>query len=310
MTSTPYTLTPLSAAEDTSDRARYVIDGLLLCGGLTLLFGAPKSGKSTIAAALSAAVATDTRFCDRGAFAGRVAWVSQDRDPRGNRALLRAAYRGQRGDLVGIDRWIMEIGGERFTLDHSASAAALRAVLDEQDVRLLVIDCFRGVSTADENSSLAVREALTRAHELTGPSRAVVLIHHSGHAGGKARGSSDLAACSDILIEVTRARDGIMTLHTVANELEPDSLRAARVQDGDSFVIELCGESGAAAARKPPLHARIIEALRDANTPISKKQIAAQIKATRRTVNPAVDKLVEAGRICKVAGGFALSDAR
>ena len=186
--------------------------GVAFPGRMTLFSGHRKAGKSTLIAAVAAAIA------------GGADWLSGEEVDAGG-----AIWFGGAGESTPADVQLM-------TADAGASPAALAriqfarvmrsdrmaAALAEHapdDLRLVVIDSGRSLITADggkENDADSIRLSLGRIAAWQaehGQDVAVVLIHHFKKdldipVGHRFRGSGDWGAVVDVIVEYDRTDDG------------------------------------------------------------------------------------------------------
>lgn len=173
-------------------------------GCLTMMFGAPGSGKSFIALDMSLCIASDTKWKGYDVKPGRVIYIYGE---------------GGRGIKKRTKAWSLENKKERVDNIHFISTAP--NLLDSKDVRdvidaidlassesptLIVIDTLaRAIPGANENDSNHMGLAIQKCEEIQNYFDAsVMLIHHSGKTNKKQeRGSSSLGGAIDtrILIE-------------------------------------------------------------------------------------------------------------
>ncbi len=190
-------------AETISESGRWLWDGFLMPGDLTLLTSQWKTGKTTLLAGLLRCLGTGEPFLNRPTRPSR-AWVLSEeseshwaerlrRMPIGPHAqLFSRPFRGRPtpedwSDL--IDRAVEE-----------AAAGRLDLVVVDPLASFLPGRC--------ESDAATLLEALTPLHRLTAAGMAVLLLHHprkkKSEAGSSARGSGALLGFVDTSIELTR----------------------------------------------------------------------------------------------------------
>ena len=202
-------------AETISDAGRWLWDGFLMPGDLTLLTSQWKTGKTTLLAGLLQRLGTGEPFLNRPTRPAR-AWVLSEeseshwadrlrRMPIGSHAqLISRPFRGRPtpedwSDL--IDR----------AVDESA-AGQLDLVVVDPLASFLPGRC--------ESNAATLLEALQPLHRLTAAGMAVLLLHHprkkKSEAGSSARGSGALLGFVDTSVELSRtstmASDGYRRL--------------------------------------------------------------------------------------------------
>ena len=213
--------------ETNGAKIQWTVKNLLISGGLSVVYGPPKSGKSFLAQDIAERVAHGLDFfgrktrqglvvyiCAEGAIGFRqrmIAWRHvNDTKPTRNFVMLPAAI-----DIVnGVDAV-------------AALIADLKALSREmgQPIAMVVIDTLaRSFGAADENSACdmgkfingvaLLQDALER--EL-GLKPHVLVVHHTGkRVADGMRGSNSLLGAVDCAIEVT---------------VDPDKIRHVRVPD-------------------------------------------------------------------------------
>lgn len=243
----------LTAAElSKRKRPRDIVDGLLFEGCMSMWAGAAKSGKSFLLLDLAHAVATGQ------------SWAGRDVDKAG------ALYIPLEGVGMLYDRiraWEM---AHKQPSPLIFSPTPLNLLIDEKhveeiieyvednDVRLVVLDTFaRATAGAQENAkeeiSIAIA-ALDRIKDETGAH--VAFAHHHGHGAKRARGSSDLLAAPDLIVDLERIkgadeRHATVTANRHGKEgdtlrftLEPvkTDIRDARGRSVESAIVKIQGE--------------------------------------------------------------------
>lgn len=187
--------------------------------GLTILAGAPKSGKSLLSVALALAVGSGEphRFLGRRIARRPVLLVEME----GSEASLldRARRIAVERDLpLGPGEIFVAHRPRGFTLPQHLEA--LRSAAEEVDAGLVIIDPLAAVlGGIDENSAAAIAPVLSALVDL-GRDRAVLLIHHAGKpsaekgAGARdpfaaIRGSSAIFAAADAAAVLEASDDGL-----------------------------------------------------------------------------------------------------
>lgn len=211
-----------------SGKDPWLVDKLIPRCGVTLLVGPPRAGKTLLLCALSAAVKKGVPFLDCATRKTNILWISEDRGRAGIVANMKraCAWHGIKPTEINV------FDPQGWKLDDPDEVEKLLTALNSFEIGLLVIDCLRRVTQADENSSTAMAEVCHQLNRLAEDKRAVVVIHHAGN-NGKTRGSSDLPASAESEIKVTR--DGksknvklVAHHHTAA---ETSLVAVPRIQD-------------------------------------------------------------------------------
>lgn len=199
------------------------IAGLLAPGDLALLTGAAKSGKSTLAAGLAAAVSRGVPFLGRETVQGAAFYIAAERCA-GMARRLRAAGADDRAAFVA--EWAPDLLQDARKIIREIEAANTAPAL-------IVFDTLaRCIAGADENSAkdmgrvIAALAAIQRAF----PSAATVVIHHTGKTGATARGSSALVAGADMELSVENRRGGGVLRLATSNYAEPGEALPFRIE--------------------------------------------------------------------------------
>jgi hypothetical protein len=191
-------------------------------------------------------------------------------------------------------------------IDRADDLVRLRASLERHQPRLLILDPYVRLQSADENNATEVAAILARLREISRTySTALLLVHHSrkssGERAGQAlRGSSDFHAWGDSNLYLRRrAQDIILTTEhraaaappPIALALEEDPLRLDIVQ------------SGAPAHAANPLEERLLDAL--ANGPRRLDELRSTVGARKQSVALALRALEESGSVIRRHDGWA-----
>lgn len=200
----PEPLRFVSAAELSSlvpERPPWLWEGYLAQGALTLLAGRPKSGKSTLAWAITEAIAARApTFLGRGIEHGGVVYVSEE----GVGTLAHKLPRGERVRVLTRDAAWPKPSWARVIAETVKEAGRVGAVL-------LVIDSlafWAAFGEGQENDAGAAQAALNVLGIATTAGLAVLLVHHQRKSGGSAgdavRGTGAIFGAVDALVELER----------------------------------------------------------------------------------------------------------
>ena len=173
---------------------------------LMQIYGAPKSGKSFIAIAMSCAIASGQDFYGNKSFKKPVLYICGE----GQRGVKRrlSAWQQAQYSLKNIPLYLSDravrIGDKDDFERLIGEIDAIRAM--EGDIGMIVVDTFqRNFGGGNENSAEDVGNFI---HQLDGLISTygcnVCIVHHSGHEGTRARGSSVIGASLDYEFQVKR----------------------------------------------------------------------------------------------------------
>jgi hypothetical protein len=188
--------------------------GVLPAGALCVLWGPYRSLKSFVAMALLAAIADGSPFLGRPTAAGSVLLVAGE----GQRALLKrlraavgAARIADHGDHI-HERF--RIRSRMPNLRDAASFAEFCAAIEQASPSptVVVFDTWARLCQAagiDENSTKEAGDLIERLNEIQARfGCAVVIVHHSGHAAGHARGATALPCAVETELRIERLDSG------------------------------------------------------------------------------------------------------
>lgn len=233
-------------------RPRDIVEGLLYEGCMSMWAGPAKCGKTYLLLDLARAVASGTSWGGREVDKGGVLYIPLEGvGMLYDRIRAQEMATGQPSPLIFSPTPLNLLVDDKHVdevIDYS----------EDNDVRLVIFDTFaRATAGAQENAkeeiSLAIA-ALDRIKDETGAH--VAFAHHHGHGAKRARGSSDLLAAPDLIVDLERIKGSderlaIITANRHGKEgetlrftLEPmkTDIRDARNRAVMSAVVKLQGE--------------------------------------------------------------------
>jgi AAA domain len=319
MSTAPEKLLPVQPAYQLPVRTeaqRWLVTGLWLEQAVGVLGGEPKCCKSFLALDIAVSVSSGT------------ACLRQFPVPTAGRVLLYAAEDALhivRRRLEGIcaaaqvsfeDLDVQVITAPTVRLDVQADRERLEKTVETLKPRLLVLDPFVRLHRIDENASgevaplLAYLRELQRRHTLS-----VLVVHHAKKGGARIRagqalrGSSEFHAWGDSNLYLRRMENqlSLTVEHRAAPSMPPIDLELA--QRGDSLALET--RAAAQPVPAPPLPTsvdeRIINALRDADHPLSAAKLRARCSVRKATFYARLEELTRAGQLVRLPEGYCLA---
>ena len=217
---------------------RWVVPGLIPAGGLIVLAGPQKAGKSTFAMDLAVAVAQGQPVLGRPVLAGPTLYVLEEGTAAGvadryRRILVRRGMPAQTHVVVRAG----------IRTDESKRWRALRAEIERLQPVLVVLDPLVKLHGADENVAGDMSRVMSAIQALTRAGCAVVLVHHtvkhaaeSGAIGNSARGSGAIISATDGNLILGREGDHLR-LDTEMRDAESESLRLTLDGATASFTL-------------------------------------------------------------------------
>lgn len=256
----------------TRPRQDWLIDGVLVAGGLAALYGQPGAYKTFLALDMALSIAAGIPWADRGVQKRRVLYISAE---------------GAAGLQDRIEVWELAHGIDVSEDFHILTDAP--NLLSEEDVTdllesirfsfggelpgLVVADTFARVMLGgDENSVQAVSQVIAAAKRIQDESEATVLfLHHGNKARGDLRGSSAFLGGLDTAIKAGRDADNKGNVVTLvcekqkdAAEFEPIALQRRTVELADgitSLVFDLVGKVDQALLKALDLQAILVKSV-------------------------------------------------
>jgi AAA domain len=227
-----------------STTSAYLVKGLIPAGGLIIVWGPPKCGKSFWTFDLAMHVALAEPYRGRRVQQGAVVYLALE-GGHGFRARIEA-WRRQH-DVVDAPFYLVT---DRTSLvqDHGELITAIRAQAVPDLPRLVVIDTLNrslaGSESKDEDMAAYIRAAdvIRKAFDC-----AVIIVHHCGIDGTRPRGHTCLTGAADAQLRVERdAADHIaVTVEWLKDGPEGDVIVSALEQvdlgaDDDGEAITSC----------------------------------------------------------------------
>lgn len=284
-----------------------VLKDILPTGGLALLAGAPKSGKTLLALQLAIAVASGGTFLGRATTAGPVVVFSAEGGPQLLRERLEKMAPSPAA-LANLHLWWPTVRGLR--LDDGADRQGLVEALATVGPRLIILDPLVRFHLGDENSTqemAALMGCLMEVRNRTGA--AILLVHHTRKLGkdarpgsaGEARGSSVLHGEVDAALVLERRRAGSEDQFVLHHELRwaaepPPALLAL---DPASLRFEVTAEAKPSTRRVAD--DQIVEHLRE-HGPATADALATHWGVTKRTMQRYLIDLEKQGAVQRQGG--------
>jgi hypothetical protein len=179
-------------------RPRFLIDGFLPEGGLVILAGDPKVGKTAFASAIALAVAKGRPFAGLPVEGAAVLWLALEESFQERSAVMRAAK--------GYKRIPFYTNAERIAIDTEDGIADLDYWRMETGAKLLVVDPLHGAHSGRSlMDGWAARKTLMSLKRFCAASRVTALVlHHLAKRGAKRVAESvQLAAIATMVMILT-----------------------------------------------------------------------------------------------------------
>ncbi len=301
------------------DEQPWLVESLWGSGAVGIIGGAPKTCKTWLALEIAVAVASGLpclgRF--RVPCPGPVLLFTAEDPPHQVRRRIESLSLARNADFPSLDvRLIVETS---LRLDRTQDLQRLRLTLANHQPKLLVLDPYVRLQSADENDARQVSAILSDLRELSRTFHtAVALVHHArknaGRNPGQAlRGSGDFWAWGDSNLYITRSHDSLqLTIeHRAAPAPPPLSLQLLAPDDPpDQELSPICLQlqEQSAPPTSPSLQQRILVYLRDAgSTPHRTLRAALRVRASN--LSDALRELETDGRLTRTPLGWTVASA-
>ncbi len=293
--------------EERACRQQWLVDTLWSEQGVGIVGGEPKCGKSFLALDLAVAVAAGVPCLGHFAAArGTVLLFCAEDAGHIVRARLEGICRAAGAPFDTLDIAVIDVPVLR--LDHGQDRTRLLETVERIRPRLLVLDPLVRLHGIDENAAGEVAPILGFLRSIQRRSEtAVLLVHHARKSGGRRpgqalRGSSELHAWGDDNLYLRRRdRKILMTVeHRAAAGIGDIEIELA--DDGNGPALRLVTQAPDQDPA-PPIESRVIQAINEADAPLSRAEIRAAARARNATVVDAIDKLATQGAIVPVPKG-------
>ena len=297
---------------------RWLVEGFLAAGSITVLASTPKAGKTWVALALAVAVASGAPALGRFHVSspGPVLLFPAEDDPRAIRERIESICLGQRVAFEGLP--IHVITADALRLDDASHREQLEELLQHLRPKFLVLDPLVRLHSGVESYVGHVAElfrylrSLQRRFQL-----AILLTHHvaknrSGTAqpGQAMRGSGDIHAAYDHGATLQRQDDGSILLaleHRSAPSPEPILFRILSKPGGATTfdVVDSPSDEAPPAsverATKPrqeaTLQERIVSHLEGSKEPVSQVALRKMLQVRNETLTAVLRELEQAGAV-------------
>ena len=318
----PFPVAAPAALPVRDEATRWLVEGLCPTDCAAVIGGSPKLGKTWLALELAIAVA------------GRVPCLGHFPVPQGGRVLLFCAEdslpdlrarleglcRARRLHLDQLDLGVLTI--HQLRLDVAADRQRLAATIAVHKPALLILDPFVRLQRAvDENSATEVSAILGELRALQRRFHtAIALVHHAKKNGGHLRpgltlrGSGDFFAFADVTLSLHRKKAQLWLSVEQRSAPSPEPFPVQLVHGGRHRGphLQLNAQQSEDQAGPPAnfqpndLHGCLIDALAQADRPMSQARIRAKVKARNASVGQALKALAEQGRVQRSSKGWSL----
>ena len=296
--------------EDRPTQQQWLVDRLWGRQAVGIVGGEPKCGKSFLALDLAVAVAAGVPCLRRFAAdqPGPVLMFAAEDAGHIVRARIHGIAEAAGARFDTLDIAVIDVPSLR--LDHRADRQRLVETVQRIRPRLVVLDPLVRLHGVDENAVAEVAPILGFLRDIQRRfGAAVLLVHHArksaaARPGQALRGSSELHAWGDSNLYLRRRdKQIVMTVeHRAAPGLNDIEIELADHGKGPALRLRRVETADAAPPPETP-ERRILQALAEADAPLSQRQIRERAATRHKTVAAVLRKLVREGRIRHDAEG-------
>jgi hypothetical protein len=216
---------------EVNTEAAYLVKGLIPRGGMTVVWGPPKCGKTFFVSDLALHIALGWEYRGRRVKQGRVVYLVLE-GSRGFKARIAAfkikymeTYSGPPVPFYVIDVPV------KLAADHRHLIDAIKAQLGDDLPALVVIDTLNRALSGSESSDADMGAFVQAADTIRADMNcAVIVVHHCGWETSRMRGFSGLPGALDAELGVTRNE---------AKEITTEVLRMKDGPEGDILHSKL-----------------------------------------------------------------------
>lgn len=251
----------------TAPPPEYLIDGWLVVDTLAGMIGRSGSGKSFCALTMALCIASDRDFFGCEVKAGPAFYLAGE----GVAGLTRRAKAWAKVNDAALEAVPLFIADRLPPLTENVGAivAAIGSMLAQHGPpRLIVIDTLaRAFNGEDENSAAAMSHFVAALDHMRAELQGVtvLVIHHTGHDGARARGSSAYYAALDVEIMIERDKnDRVGMTNTKSKDAAPPppmlfELEPVEIDDGPASAALRLPHDPAAAVQEQWINQIILE---------------------------------------------------
>lgn len=277
----------------------WIVDGLVLDEGLTILGGKKRVGKSLFCLQLIEAVAAGKPVLDNRATkqCKVLHYLLEDGERRlSTRLKLQSVPRGLPVVVV----------TDQLLLD-STGIATLHQAIDDEKPGLVVIDTLAAAKTGktDENSAGAMADIMNALRRLAQDKKiGILVVHHfgkhtAGDPGEDLRGSSATPSAAELVIGIYK--DTAKDRYTLKNDSkDSEDIELRMVRDPLTLRWHVVGDERELARKET--EAKISKFLAGVGKPVTCFAIAQEVGMTEQALRNHLDQMMRAGQLVQSTG--------
>lgn len=202
--SVPYIIRDDYHAMKPQEPINYLIENLITNASVNVFYGEPGSKKTYSLLSMAVAVANGKDWLGFKTKKSSVLFIDEESGEKRFSRRLNETIQGEDCQPNGNIKYI-SLGG--FKLDRDICVQTLKKEIENNKIRLVIIDALAEIMDGDENSKKDVQPIMAALRKIADNTNcSIILIHHSNKGGGY-RGSSVIKAASDLMIQVVSLPD-------------------------------------------------------------------------------------------------------
>ena len=318
----PLPVVQAAALAASTNRHRWLIEGLWMDQAVGILGGQPKAGKTWLALEMAVSVASGAPCL--AAFPvhcrGTVLFYAAEDNSTALRARIETIAHNRGVDFQSLDLRIITASSLRLDLPHDQNR--LEATVALHRPVLLVLDPLVRIHMADENVSSQMAALLGYFRNIQRKTAtAIAITHHSRKnfspgvgAGYNLRGSSDLYAFVDSFLCLRKNRDQLTLSaeHRAAPGFGPIALELAPSASTEgSVLLKIVSSSPQTEnlAMANPLHSRVLELLSRSAEPLTVDNLRSQLQVRNQRLVEALRQLSAQGKVEHSPRGYIIKSS-
>jgi hypothetical protein len=233
---------------ESTKQKEWLWEGIVPASGIVLLYGNPFLGKTRVSLALAATMCAPlpATLAGRSVKPGPVLYLSLEHTGF-DEALHKAARGTGLNNATDLKGFYFLNPGNKSSLDSILDKKELVDFVaneaDRLDLGMIVVDSLRAASSYDENNSQETAKLRREFERISGGGRRPILVIHHSSKKGDPRGSTDLQALSDTMIQLTKdGNDGVCL--AIRHHGAPNAELSVRIRhEDDRFLLEAAAPS-------------------------------------------------------------------
>ena len=299
------TLRRIGAHNGVPHTTQWLVDGLILYGGTSMLSGMPKTGKTWLMLDLAISVAAQKPFLGNIDVSSGPVMIYSPEGPTSELIhRIRQICIRRTLDPESLDLYLIE--KRQLFLDSEVDQDTIRSSIEKVRPCFVVFDpmaeCFNGDENRSDDVKIMSRFLNSVAHEFN---TTIMLTHHSTKDGASMRGSGALRAYGDSYLYLEKSKSGKITLTNEQRHGTPAApiYLELKTVDGNTAYEMVCQESNEPKLKDDPTN-KILALLKVAGSPMSQRDLRMKLGGSNGAYPGYLKELKDANLVEKVKDGW------